>query len=79
MVSCFGVRIFPIEKNLLLDPCLFFFFGPDKMLFATDAPLGPPFGLTLETIHSVERMNIPDFEKEKIFEENAVNLLRMAI
>ena len=59
--------------------CGYNFFGPDKMLFGTDAPLGPPFGLTLETIHSVERMSIPDVEKHKIFEENAVKLFRMAI
>ena len=39
----------------------------------------PPGGLTLETIRSVERMDIPDTDKDKIFERNAVKLLRVAI
>jgi predicted TIM-barrel fold metal-dependent hydrolase len=55
------------------------YFGPDHLLFATDAPLGPKYGLTLETIKSIERMSIPEAEKEQIFSGNAVSLLRMAI
>ena len=59
--------------------CGYAFFGADQILFGTDAPLGPPGGLTLETIRSVERMDIPDTDKDKIFERNAVKLLRVAI
>lgn len=59
--------------------CAYAFFGADRLLFGTDAPLGPKFGLTKETIESIERMTIPDFEKEKIFVQNAVNLLALAI
>jgi len=59
--------------------CGYNFFGADHMLFGTDAPLGPEYGLTLESIYSVERMSIPDIEKQKIFEQNAVKLLRIAI
>jgi predicted TIM-barrel fold metal-dependent hydrolase len=55
------------------------FFGADHLLFGTDAPLGPRYGLTGETILSVERMNIPDEDKEKIFMQNAVNLIRLPI
>jgi predicted TIM-barrel fold metal-dependent hydrolase len=55
------------------------FFGADHILFGTDAPFGPKYGVTLETIKSVERMSIPDIDKEKIFMQNAVNLLRLAI
>jgi len=55
------------------------FFGADRLLFGTDAPLGPEFGLTSETIRSIERMDIPDNDKEKIFVQNAVKLLRTAI
>ena len=58
--------------------CAYDFFGADRMLFATDAPLGPEYGLTRETIRSVERMEIPGLEKEKIFAQNAVRLLRLA-
>lgn len=59
--------------------CAYAFFGADHLLFGTDAPLGPRFGLTMETIKSVERMSIPDTDREKIFVQNAVNLLRLAI
>ena len=59
--------------------CGYDFFGADHLLFGTDAPLGPSFGLTRETIYSVEQMDIPDIDKEKIFERNAVKLLRLEI
>jgi hypothetical protein len=59
--------------------CGYAFFGADHLLFGTDAPLGPKNGLTWQTIASVERMNIPDSDKEKIFIHNAVNLLRLSI
>ena len=59
--------------------CGYAFFGADHLLFGTDAPLGPKFGLTGETIASIERMYIPDKEKEKIFMQNAVNMLKLAI
>jgi predicted TIM-barrel fold metal-dependent hydrolase len=55
------------------------YFGIDHLLFATDAPLGPKYGLTLETIKSIERMPIPDEEKEKIFTSNAMSLLRLPV
>lgn len=57
--------------------CGYGFFGADHLLFGTDAPLGPGLGLTMETLKSVERMDIPDADKEKIFYQNAVNLLRL--
>ena len=59
--------------------CGYGFFGAEHLLFGTDAPLGPGFGLTMVTIQSVERMSIPDSDKEKIFLQNAINLLRLAI
>jgi uncharacterized protein len=59
--------------------CGYGFFGADHLLFGTDAPLGPRYGLTGETISSIERMSIPENEKEKIFSQNAVNLLRLPI
>lgn len=55
--------------------CGYDFFGADHILFGTDAPLPPISGYTRETIVSVERMNISDIDKEKIFVQNAVNLL----
>ena len=59
--------------------CGYDFFGVDHLLFGTDAPMGPEYGLTVDTINCVNSMGIPDVEKEKIFEQNAVKLLRLAI
>jgi uncharacterized protein len=58
--------------------CGFSFFGADHLLFGTDSPLGARYGVTQETIDSIERMSILDIEKEKIFSKNATNLLRLA-
>jgi uncharacterized protein len=55
------------------------FFGVDHLLFGSDAPLGPRYGLTWQTMKSVERMSIPEADKEKIFLENAIKLLKIAI
>lgn len=59
--------------------CAYDFFGADRMLYGTDAPLGPRYGLTQETIASIERMDISEVEKEKILTQNAVKLLSLAI
>lgn len=59
--------------------CGYDFFGADHLLFGTDAPMGPEYGLTTGTIHCVERMEIPDIEKEKIFVQNAIRLLKVGI
>ncbi len=59
--------------------CAYDFFGPDHMLFGADMPLGPLFGLTKVTIDSINRMEVPESHKNRIFSQNAVNLLKMAI
>jgi uncharacterized protein len=59
--------------------CGYSFFGAEHILFGTDAPLGPKFGLTNATLASIQRMNIPDIEKEMILAQNAVKLLKLAI
>ena len=59
--------------------CAYKFFGADHLLFGTDAPLGPYYGLTMQTIDSVQRMDVPESDKEKIFSQNAASLLRVAI
>ena len=51
--------------------CGYDFFGAEHLLFGTD-------GLTVETIKSVNRMDIPDTEKEMIFSQNAIDLLNLA-
>ena len=55
------------------------FFGPKHMLFGTDAPLGPRWGMVEDTIRSVERMTIPQEDKEKILRLNAVELLKNVV
>lgn len=55
--------------------CGYSFFGADHILFGTDTPLGPKHGCTLDVIQAVERMPVPEEDKEKIFLHNARNLL----
>ena len=57
--------------------CGYDFYGPEHILYGTDAPLGPKFGMTGETAESIERMAIPAGEKEQIFFRNAVKLLTL--
>ena len=60
--------------------CAYAFFGADRLLFGTDAPLsGPKYGLTQVTIDSIQAMAISEEEKEKIFFTNAIETLSMAV
>jgi predicted TIM-barrel fold metal-dependent hydrolase len=59
--------------------CAYDYFGADHLLFGTDAPLGPRWGIVEDTIASIERMAIPDADKEKILKKNAVDLLKLAL
>jgi len=49
------------------------FFGADKVVFATDAPLGP-IGVTVETIKKLE---LAPEDQRKLFSGNAGKLLKM--
>jgi aminocarboxymuconate-semialdehyde decarboxylase len=55
------------------------FFGADHLLFATGAPYSAMNSLTRQTISSVEQMNIPDIDKEKIFARNAADILKLPV
>jgi len=57
--------------------CSYDFFGSGHILFGTDMPLGPKYGLTAETIYAIEQADIPEAEKERIFWRNAVELFRI--
>lgn len=61
--------------------CGYDFFGPEHLLFGTDMPfgLGETYGCTEDTIQSIEQMNIPDLEKDKIFGQNAKRLLKLSL
>lgn len=58
------------------------FWGPDKLVFGADLPLGDSFwGVRSyrSTINAINDMNITDEDKKKIFVDNAKNLLRIPI
>ena len=59
--------------------CAYEYFVADHLLFGTDAPLGPRWGMVEDTITSIERLTIPAAEKEKILKNNAVNLFKLAL
>ena len=55
------------------------FFGPDRVLFGSDAPMDATAGksFTADAISSVAAMNVPGPEKKKIFRDNAIRLLKL--
>jgi predicted TIM-barrel fold metal-dependent hydrolase len=55
------------------------FFGADRVLFASDAPFDPEKGSMYirETIGVIDRLPLPDSEREKIYWKNAVKLLKL--
>jgi aminocarboxymuconate-semialdehyde decarboxylase len=48
------------------------FFGPDKVVFATDTPLGP----IKPTIEVIDRLDLSDADRRKVYVGNAEKLLR---
>ena len=61
--------------------CGYSFFGAEHLVFGTDMPLDSELGLrqTRDTICAVERMEISEADKVKIFEDNARRILRLPI
>lgn len=61
--------------------CAYHFFGPEHILFGTDAPFDSQMGDygTRHTIAAIEQMDIPDTEKMMIFEDNSRKLLRLPV
>ena len=62
--------------------CACAFFGADRLLFAADMPRGDPQYGTQSyhlTIDAIERMDISNADKRKIFADNARKLLRLKI
>lgn len=59
--------------------CCYEVFGPDQMIFATDAPHGPKKGLArLETYPSlVKSLDLPDADTEKILSGNSRRILNL--
>jgi uncharacterized protein len=57
--------------------CAVEFFGPGRMLFGTDMPLGGP-GVVAETIADVESLGLTDADRALVYEGNAREVLRLA-
>jgi uncharacterized protein len=59
--------------------CGLSFFGPDRVLFASDAPFDPEKGpmYIRETIAIVDRLPTSDAEREQIYWKNAAALLKL--
>jgi predicted TIM-barrel fold metal-dependent hydrolase len=55
------------------------FFGPDRVLFGSDAPMDASAGrsFTADAIASVAEMDAPEKDKTKIFRGNALRLLKL--
>ncbi len=76
-------RMFYADTALNGNPsalmCALDFFGEDRLLFGTDMPYDPENGAVAirETIEAVDRMDITDAAREKIYEGNARRLLRL--
>ena len=63
--------------------CGYEFFGAERLLFGTDMPLGATqgggYGYTLDTVRSVEQMDISEESKAMIFEGNIRKILRLTV
>jgi aminocarboxymuconate-semialdehyde decarboxylase len=55
------------------------FFGPDRTVFASDAPFDPEKGpmYIRETIKVLESLDLPRADLEKVFHGNAEKLLKL--
>ena len=61
--------------------CAYAFCGVDHLVFGTDFPYDSQFGerYTRQTIQAIDKMEIGDSEKKKIFEDNARKLLCLPV
>jgi predicted TIM-barrel fold metal-dependent hydrolase len=68
-----------IQGNTAALMCALDFFGPDRMVFATDTPYDNELGERVyrETIPAVEGMPVPQTVKQQIFEGNARRLFKL--
>jgi len=55
------------------------FFGPDRVLFGSDAPMDASGGrsFTADASASVDGMDLSEMDKAKIFRGNALTLLKL--
>lgn len=70
-----------VNGNTAALMCGYRLFGAGHILFGTDMPYGREYGeqVTRETVRAIQEMDIPDSEKEMIFQDNARKLLRLNV
>jgi predicted TIM-barrel fold metal-dependent hydrolase len=69
-----------LDGTVAAYPCGFAFFGPDRMMFATDYPFGLDGGerYIRQNLAGLKVMNISDEDRAKIMGENAKKLLKIS-
>jgi aminocarboxymuconate-semialdehyde decarboxylase len=57
------------------------FYGEDQVLFASDAPFDPEKGpgYIRQTINIIEELDLSPETRQKIFQDNAIKLLRLQL
>ncbi|MCH7569446.1 MAG: amidohydrolase family protein, partial [Deltaproteobacteria bacterium] len=57
--------------------CVLDFFGPDRLVFATNYPYGPEEGCLFvrNSLKAINELNLKNKEKDKILGSNAVRIL----
>ena len=87
-VECHGPhearRVFydtAVSGNVGALQCARYAIGLDQMLFGTDVPFGNQLGRRLirQAIEAVEGMELSDEDKRKIYQDNAIKLLRLPL
>ena len=71
-----------IHGNVPALMCAYSFFGADHIVFGADMPLGDRyFGYRSyrQTVNAIQKMDITEDERKKIFADNARKLLRLTI
>ncbi len=68
-----------VSGNVGALQCARYAIGLDQMLFGTDVPFGNQLGRRLirQAIEAVEGMGLSEEEKRKIYQDNAIKLLRL--
>lgn len=70
-----------VSGNTAALQCTKDFAGVNQMYFGTDAPFDNQLGRRLirQTIESVERLGLSDEDQRKVFQDNAIRLLRLPL
>jgi len=78
-------KMFYVDSALHGNPaalmCGYVFYGADHILFGTDMPFDADIGTLAvrQTIEAIDKMNITDAARKKIYQDNAKKLLHLDI